>query len=124
MLGVQTHAGIHRFVLLGHSDRSFQVWRTLACADGKDLCDSGIDRALNRRVAIVTEALIVQVRVRVGEPHFKRAPGSMFSRKPASTGGPSGSDAATIIPRDSMPRSLRGARFATMTTLRPINCSG
>ena len=32
--------------------------------------------------------------------------------------------AATIIPLDSMPLSLRGCRLATMTTLRPTICSG
>ena len=33
-------------------------------------------------------------------------------------------DAATIIPLDSRPRSLRGCKLATMTTLRPISDSG
>ena len=33
-------------------------------------------------------------------------------------------DAATIIPWDSMPRSFRGARLATMTTFRPTSASG
>jgi hypothetical protein len=33
-------------------------------------------------------------------------------------------DAATIMPFDSMPRSLRGCRLATITTLRPIRSAG
>ena len=33
-------------------------------------------------------------------------------------------EAATIMPFDSMPLSLRGCRLATITTLRLINCSG
>jgi len=31
---------------------------------------------------------------------------------------------ATIMPFDSRPRSLRGARLATITTLRPMSASG
>src|SRR5215471_3306500 len=53
------------------------------------------------------------------------APMGTSSRNPASTGLPSSpTDAATIIPLDSRPRSLRGWRFATNTTLRPISVSG
>src|SRR5436190_16239025 len=124
VLGMDTCARIHGFVRLGNSDRRREVWRTSARADRQDLGNAGIDRSLDSRVSIITEAMIVEMRMRIRELHFKRAPGSMFSRKPASTGGPSGSDAATIMPRDSSPRSLRGARFATMITLRPTSCSG
>ena len=56
--------------------------------------------------------------------HFSRAPTGTSSRNPASTGLPPSSEAATIMPFDSMPRSLRGCRLATITTLRPISCSG
>src|ERR1700693_3854094 len=52
------------------------------------------------------------------------APTGTSSKKPARTGLPPSSDAATIIPFDSMPRSLRGARLATITTFRPIKVSG
>src|SRR5450432_807741 len=52
-------------------------------------------------------------------------PTGTSSRKLASTGLPSSpKDAATIMPLDSSPRSLRGARLATITTLRPISFSG
>ena len=54
-------------------------------------------------------------------PYFNLVPRGTSSKKLASTGFPPSSDAATIIPFDSSPRSLRGARFATITTLRPIN---
>ena len=33
-------------------------------------------------------------------------------------------EAATIIPFDSSPRNFRGARFTTITTLRPTSVSG
>src|SRR5579864_6807685 len=56
--------------------------------------------------------------------YFNRAPTGTSSRKLASTGFPPSSDAATIIPFDSMPRSFRGARLATITTLRPTRVSG
>ena len=81
--------------------------------------------------AIAVEALVLRMAVRVGvhgEPgpaYFSRAPLGTSSRKPASTGTPSSpSDAATIMPCDSSPRSLRGARLATITTLRPMSFSG
>jgi len=57
--------------------------------------------------------------------HFKRAPTGTSSRNPASTGKPlSPTEAATIMPFDSKPRSLRGWRFTTRTTLRPTSDSG
>ena len=58
-------------------------------------------------------------------PYFSFAPTGTSSRNPASTGRPSSpNEAATIMPCDSSPRSLRGCRLATMTTLRPISFSG
>src|SRR6266478_3399930 len=56
--------------------------------------------------------------------YFSLVPSGTSSRKLASTGLPPSGDAATIMPLDSRPRSLRGARFATITTFRPINVSG
>ena len=56
--------------------------------------------------------------------YFSRAPTGTSSRNPASTGAPSGKDAATIMPFDSTPRSFRGCRFVTTTTLRPTRSSG
>ena len=56
--------------------------------------------------------------------YFSRAPTGTSSRKPASTGFPPSSDAATIMPFDSRPRIFRGARLATITTLRPTKSLG
>src|SRR5882724_329683 len=57
--------------------------------------------------------------------YFSFDPIGTSSRKPASTGLPSSpTEAATIMPFDSSPRSLRGCRLATMTTLRPMSDSG
>jgi hypothetical protein len=59
------------------------------------------------------------------EGYFSLAPTSTSSAKLASTGRPSGPMlAATIMPFDSTPRSLRGARLTTTTTFRPIRDSG
>ncbi len=74
--------------------------------------------------AVGIELGSIQVTMRIDQPHFRRAPTGTSSRKPTSTGGVSSSEAATIMPWDSMPRSLRGCKLATITTLRPINCSG
>src|ERR1022692_4409774 len=56
--------------------------------------------------------------------YFSLVPMGTSSRKLASTGFPPSGEAATIMPLDSSPRSLRGARLATITTLRPISVSG
>src|ERR1700731_5171043 len=56
--------------------------------------------------------------------YLSRVPNGTSSRKLASTGLPPSGEAATIMPFDSNPRNLRGARFATITTLRPISVSG
>ena len=89
---------------------------------------AGFSLRANRHEASVPEAVtsrVVKVRMRIDEHHFSRAPFGMSSRKPASTGGSSAvSEAATIIPLDSRPRSFRGCRFATITTCRPSRRSG
>lgn len=55
----------------------------------------------------------------------RRAPFGVSSGTETSTGLPfSPYEAATIIPFDSRPRSLRGCRLATMTTLRPGSVAG
>src|SRR5258708_38188661 len=56
--------------------------------------------------------------------YFRRAPMGTSSKKAARTGFPPSREAATIMPLDSKPRSLRGARFATMTTFLPTRLSG
>jgi len=58
--------------------------------------------------------------------YFSLAPISTSSSgKPARTGRPSGpTEAAMIMPLDSTPRNLRGARLTTTATLRPISFSG
>ena len=74
--------------------------------------------------AVGVELLVVEMTVRIGQSHFRRAPTGVFSGNAASTGGPPSSDAATTMPFDSTPRSLRGSRLATMATLRPTSSSG
>ena len=63
--------------------------------------------------------------VGIDESHFKRAPTLTSSKNVAIAGVSSSvSEAAQIMPWDSRPRILRGLRFATTTTLRPISLSG
>ena len=76
--------------------------------DRKHTSYTRINGALDNFIAIIAEAAVVQVHMRIDELHFKRAPGSMSSWNPVNTGGPSGREAATIIPRDSIPRSFLG----------------
>src|SRR6267143_2779040 len=65
---------------------------------------------------------------RRGQPgrvfYFSLVPTGTSSRKLARIAFPPSGEAATIIPFDSRPRNLRGARLATITTLRPIKLSG
>src|SRR5208282_2880559 len=56
--------------------------------------------------------------------YLSLVPTGTSSRKLARTGLPPSGEAATIMPLDSRPRNLRGARLATITTLRPISVSG
>ena len=88
-----------------------------------------VEALLEHGFAVFGKLREVNVRVRVNQVHvavyFSRDPTSTSSWKPASTGRPSGpTEAATIIPFDSTPRNLRGARFVTTTTFRPISAVG
>src|SRR5215831_10458083 len=94
------------------------------CVDHHHGLDARGERAFDHGVAIVVKLLVVDMTVRIDKLHLRRAPAGMSSWKPARTGLPPSTDAATIIPLDSMPFSLRGCRFATMMTLRLSNCSG
>ena len=111
-------------MLAGQAQGGFQIRRTVAGADGHHALHAGLAGARDHFVAVGVELLVVQVAVRIDQLHFRRAPMGTSSRKPASTGLPPSMEPATIIPFDSMPRSLRGCRLATITTLRPISSAG
>src|ERR1700736_979669 len=64
-----------------------------------------IQCTLDHLFAVRVKFLAIEVAVRVD--HFRRAPTGTSSRNPARTGLPPSSEAATIMPFDSMPRSLR-----------------
>jgi hypothetical protein len=100
----------------------------VADADGEDGFDSGGVGTLEHRLAVAVVAVAVEVSVGVDEhgaaSYLRRAPSSTSSRKLARTGLPPSRDAARSMPLDSRPRILRGARLATMTTLRPMRDSG
>src|ERR1700682_2291469 len=120
---VRMHA--HRREDLGmpvsEPDRSLQIRRTAAGSDGQHSLHARIKSPRDGVLAVGVELLTVQMAMRIDKRHyFRRAPIGISSRTPASTGFPPSSDAATIIPFDVRPRSLRGCRFATITTLRPM----
>src|SRR5436190_23142809 len=96
-----------------------------ARADVKHRRYSRVSSTLNDVVAIRIELLAVNMTVGIDEDHFNRAPILTSSRNVAMAGVSSSvSEAAQIMPWDSRPRILRGFRFATTTTLRPISFSG
>ena len=122
---VDADGGVDLRVAVGEADGAVDFGRAVAGADGENARDSGCGGALENGVEVVGEALVVEMAVRIDEHrYFRRAPTGTSSRKPARMGLPPSSDAATIMPFDSMPRSLRGCRLATMTTLRPTIFSG
>ena len=121
---VDADSRIDEGVALGEAERYLEVGRAVARADGEQARDARGERAFDGLLAIFVELRVVEVAVGIDEGHFRRAPTGMSSWKPARTGLPSATDAATIIPCDSMPFNLRGWRLATMTTLRPTICSG
>ena len=92
----------------GQPDACLQIRRPVARAHGEHARYPGRERALDHLLAVFVEAFVVQVAVRIDQRHFRRAPTGMSSRNPASTGLPPSTEAATIMPFDSMPRSLRG----------------
>ena len=128
--------GIDALVLLGQLDGAIERSgaRPIAIADGQHGGHAGRFRARKDVGTVAVEALVLGMAVRVGvhddgsvetDCYFSRAQSGTSSRNPASTGTPSSpSEAATIMPCDSSPRSLRGARLATITTLRPMSFSG
>ena len=123
---VRMHAdgGVDERIALGQPDGGFQVGRAVAGADGHHALHAGGAGALDHLLAVGVELGVVQVAVGIDQPHFRRAPTGMSSWKPASTGLPPSTDAATIMPLDSMPFSLRGCRLATITTLRFTRSAG
>src|SRR5262245_8459367 len=103
-----THGGINERILVGQPHARLEIRRTIARADSHHPLDTRGARALDHQLPIFVELFAVEVAVRIDQPHFKRAPGGMSSWKPARTGLPSSTEAATIMPFDSMPFSLRG----------------
>ena len=124
IMRMNADCGVKCRVFLGEPETGFQIGRTVAGTDRQHVLDAGGECALDHGLAIFVEFGAVQVAVGVNETHLRRAPTGTSSRKPASTGLPPSSDAATIMPFDSMPRNFRGWRFATITTLRPTICFG
>src|SRR5712691_6804429 len=123
---VRMHAdgGVKRRVTIGQADAGFKIGRSVAGTDGHHVLDTGGKGALDHGFAVGIELLTVQMTMGVDQLHLSRAPIGTSSRKLASTGISPSREAATIIPCDSTPRSFRGTRFATITTLRPISSSG
>src|SRR5579862_2127260 len=111
-------------VTVGQADAGLEIGRAVAGSDGDHVLDSGRESTLYDGLAVGVKLLAIDVAMGVDQAHLSRAPTGTSSRNAAKTGLPSLRDAATIMPWDSRPRSLRGCRFATMTTLRPTRFSG
>ena len=135
VVGVDAYRGVDPVVLFGEGDGCVEVVRAGSAAYGQQGLHACFARSCEHCVAVFVKLRKLEVRVGIdnfhlGDPgyrqlrYFRRAPTGTSSVKVQSTGLPSGVEAATIIPLDSTPRSLRGARFATITTLRPTSSSG
>jgi len=121
---VNAHRGVNEGVAVGQPDTGFQIRRSFSGADGHQLHDTGRERAFDHRFPVIVELVVIEMAMRIDELHRKRVPTGTSSSKPTSTGLPPSATAATTMPLDSMPRSFRGSRLATITTLRPSSAAG
>ena len=104
--------------------------RPFADTDGENGLHAGVPGAGEQRVAVFGVARAVEMGV--GVDHYLKplillqpcADLDVFEKTGEDRLAGLPSEAATIMPFDSRPRSLRGARLATMTTLRPTSDSG
>src|SRR4051794_16983166 len=124
VVGVHADGGINERIPFGEADGDLQIGGSIRRADGQQARDTGRQGAFDCLLAIFVKLGIVQMAVRIDQRHFRRAPTGISSWKPARTGLPSPTEAATIIPLDSMPFSFRGWRLATITTLRLMRSAG
>src|SRR5262249_36766088 len=125
IVGMNAETRLNPVIGLGNGNPAAHIIRTGSCPDRHNVAHSGIPGALNHVGPVFGVADIVKMRVMSDEHYFPRPPLVFPCGKPASIGGsPSPSDAATIIPLDSMPRNFRGCKLATTTTFRPISFSG
>src|SRR5215467_1379916 len=115
-------SGVDVFVSSSKLNRTFQgATVRIARADINNCQNPRVMCSLENFFPISVKLRPIQVRVRINKhsvplSYFKRAPFGTSSVNVAITGRPSSPyDAATTIPCDSNPRSLRGFRFATMT---------
>src|SRR5690348_462964 len=107
-------------VLLSDADGAIECAWSSAAADRQNGSHACAASAFEHFRAICVESRTFEMRVRIDQHYFSRAPMGTSSRKLARTGWPlSPTEAATIMPFDSMPRSLRGWRLATITTFMP-----
>ena len=117
---------VYEWITVRQANAHFEVRRPVAGADRHHMLDARGESALDHGLAVVVELFAVQMTVRVDHRHDLLQPraGRHVFEEAASTGMSPSRDAATIMPCDSMPRSLRGARLATITTFRPTSSSG
>src|ERR1700722_11763460 len=111
------HAGLS-IELAADVERLMHFRRTFTNSDGQHRTHARSKSALQHRLAVVRVALAVQMGVGIDEHsrnlsggdlaagYLSRAPSGTSSRNPASTGAPSGREAASSMPFDSKPRIL------------------
>ena len=117
--------GVDERVALGQPDRDFQIGRTVAVPIASMRVDARGQRAFDHLLAVGIE-LSNRPDGSANRPASLQARSHRDIFVEAGQHGLAAFDATP--PRssrcDSMPFSLRGCRFATITTLRPSNCSG
>ena len=111
----------------GERERVPEVARPTPEPDADDPRDAGRARAGRHRLDLA-RVVEIEVGVRVDErhgarPYFTRVPGAIPSPT-VTTWRFGGSPAARSIPCEVMPRSGRGARFATTTMRLPTSACG
>src|SRR6266567_4471555 len=82
-------SGVEERIPLGQPDTWFEVRRTIPGAYRHHPLHAGGAGALDHLLAVFIELPVVEVAMRIHQPHFRRAPVGMSSWNPAKTGLPS-----------------------------------
>src|SRR5580658_1408220 len=97
---------VNEIVLAGEAQGGFQVWRTVAGADGHHAFDAGLAGAREHFGAVRIELLVVQMAVRIYQLHW----GSFISTAPRWERLPGTRRVPACRPRWTRPQSFRSIR--------------
>ena len=122
---MDSHRGVNPVFPLGHFQSGPQTMGPGPAANRQNGLYAARQRPLENLLTVAVKIGKLQVSMGVGKHQRSRAPLGTSSVKVARIGRSSlPTDAATIMPFDSMPRNLRGMRLAMMTTFLPSKSSG